>query len=105
MCTADGSIGLLATGVLDDAVLRSLLRAMPEGTWELVCHPGYIDSALEQARTRLRAARETERSALLDVIPEALRNDEDLNLIDFHRLGSEGFQLERRSNKVRSLSG
>jgi chitin disaccharide deacetylase len=105
MCTADGSIGLLATGVLDDAVLRSLLRAMPEGTWELVCHPGYIDSALEQTRTRLRAARETERSALLDVIPEAVRIDEDLNLIDFHRLGSEGFQLEHRSNKVRSLSG
>ena len=90
MCTSDGSIGLLATGVLDDSMLRSLLRAMPEGTWELVCHPGYIDSALEQARTRLRAARETERSALLDVIPEALRNDEELNLIDFHRLGSEG---------------
>jgi chitin disaccharide deacetylase len=89
MCTADGSIGLLATGVLDDSVLRSLLQAMPEGTWELVCHPGYVDGALEQARTRLRAARETERSALLDVIPEALRNDEELNLIDFHQLGSE----------------
>jgi predicted glycoside hydrolase/deacetylase ChbG (UPF0249 family) len=105
MCTADGSIGLLATGVLDGSVMRSLLRAMPEGTWELVCHPGYIDSALEQARTRLRSARETERSALLEVIPEALRNDEELNLIDFHQLGSEGFPLEVRSNRVRSLSG
>jgi predicted glycoside hydrolase/deacetylase ChbG (UPF0249 family) len=90
MRTADGSIGLLATGVLDESVLRSLLGAMPDGTWELVCHPGYVDAALEQARTRLRASRETERSALLDVIPEALRNDEELNLIDFHRLGSEG---------------
>ena len=28
-----------------------------------------------------------------------------LNLIDFHKLGSEGSQLEHRSNKVRSLSG
>ena len=53
----------------------------------------------------MRAARETERNALLDVIPEALKNDEDLNLIDFHRLGSEGSQQEHRSNKVRSLSG
>jgi chitin disaccharide deacetylase len=105
MCTADGSIGLLATGVLDDAVLRSLLRAMPEGTWELVCHPGYIDSALEQARTRLRSERETERSALLEVIPEALRNDEQLNLIDFHQLWRAAAQLEQRSNRVRSLSG
>ena len=90
MRTADGSIGLLATGVLDESVLRSLLRAMPDGIWELVCHPGYVDAALEQARTRLRASRETERSALLDVIPEALMNDKELNLIDFHRLGSEG---------------
>jgi chitin disaccharide deacetylase len=105
ICTADGSIGLLATGVLDDSVLRSLLGAMPAGTWELVCHPGYIDSALEQTRTRLRAARETERSALLDVIPEALRNDGDLNLIDFHLLGSEGFRLGERGDKVRSLRG
>ena len=90
MRTADGSIGLLATGVLDESVLRSLLRAMPDGIWELVCHPGYVDAALEQARPRLRASRETERSALLDVIPEALMNDKELNLIDFHRLGSEG---------------
>jgi predicted glycoside hydrolase/deacetylase ChbG (UPF0249 family) len=105
MCTADGSIGLLATGVLDDAVLRSLLRAMPEGTWELVCHPGYIDNALEQARTRLRAERETERNALLQVIPEALRNDEELNLIDFHRLGSEDPRQGARNEKVRFLSG
>ena len=86
--TADGSIGLLATGILDDAVLRSLLQAMPEGTWELVCHPGYQDSALEQARTRLRASRETERAALLEVIPDMLRNDSGLALIDFHQLGN-----------------
>jgi predicted glycoside hydrolase/deacetylase ChbG (UPF0249 family) len=87
MITADGSMGLLATGVLDDSVLRSLLRAMPSGTWELVCHPGYSDRALDEARTRLRASREVERSALLEVIPEAVRNDSGLALIDFHQLG------------------
>src|ERR1700733_6801492 len=88
MMTADGSIRLLATGILDDAVLRSLLHAMPEGTWELVCHPGYSDSALDQARTRLRASREIERNALLEVIPDMLRNDSGLALIDFHQLGN-----------------
>jgi predicted glycoside hydrolase/deacetylase ChbG (UPF0249 family) len=88
MMTADGSIGLLATGTLDDSVLRSLLHAMPEGTWELVCHPGYQDAALEQARTRLRASRETERSALLEVIPDVLKSDSRLSLIDFHQLGN-----------------
>jgi predicted glycoside hydrolase/deacetylase ChbG (UPF0249 family) len=87
MMTADGSMGLLATGILNDSVLRSLLQAMPTGTWELVCHPGYSDRALDEARTRLRASREVERSALLAVIPEAVRNDSGLALIDFHQLG------------------
>jgi predicted glycoside hydrolase/deacetylase ChbG (UPF0249 family) len=87
MITADGSMGLLATGILDDAVLRGLLRAMPAGTWELVCHPGYIDRALDEARTRLRASREVERSALLAVIPDAIKNDSGLALIDFHQVG------------------
>jgi chitin disaccharide deacetylase len=90
MMSADGSIGLLATGILDESVLRSLVSAMPEGTWELVCHPGYRDVFLNQTRTRLRAERETERSALLGVIPEALRNDSGLTLTDFHRLGDRG---------------
>lgn len=84
--TTDGSIGILATGSLDADVLRSLLRAMPEGTWELVCHPGYHDRALDQARTRLLASRDMERSALLEVIPEALKQDAGLSLIDFHQV-------------------
>jgi chitin disaccharide deacetylase len=87
MSTSEGSIGLLATGTLDDSVLRSLLQAMPSGTWELVCHPGYRDQVLDQVRTRLRTERETERSALLGVIPEATRNDAELALIDYHQLG------------------
>jgi hypothetical protein len=86
MMTADGSMGLLATGVLDESVLRSLIQAMPSGTWELVCHPGYSDQALDQTRTRLRASREVERGALLAVIPEAIKNDSGLVLIDFHQV-------------------
>jgi chitin disaccharide deacetylase len=86
MMTADGSMGLLATGVLDESVLRSLIQAMPSGTWELVCHPGYSDQALDQARTRLRASREVERSALLAVIPDAMKNDSGLALINFHQV-------------------
>ena len=89
MMTADGAIGVLATGRLDDSVLRSLLQAMPGGTWELVCHPGYSDQALEQAHTRLLASRETERFALLDVIPEALSKESGLALTDFHQLRHE----------------
>ena len=60
---------MLATGTLDVETLRRLLAAMPEGTWELVCHPGYRDAALDEARTRLRESRAIEHAALLEVIP------------------------------------
>jgi len=63
--TTDGAIGLLATGILDVAMIASLLRKMPTGTWELVTHPGYNDADLALAHTRLLASRETEREALL----------------------------------------
>jgi len=83
MLTTDGAVGVLATGRLDDAVLRDLIGAMPAGTWELVCHPGYSDRALRESRTRLLASRDVERAALLAVVPEALS---ELDLIDFHQL-------------------
>jgi predicted glycoside hydrolase/deacetylase ChbG (UPF0249 family) len=85
--TTDGAIGVLATGTLDEQVLRSLLAAMPEGIWELVCHPGYRDEALEQANTRLLTSRDTERDALLAVVPETLHQNPNCHLIDFHELG------------------
>lgn len=62
--TTDGAIGVLATGTIDSKVVSSLLQSLPAGTWELVTHPGYNDTDLAQAHTRLLASRETEREAL-----------------------------------------
>ena len=64
--TTDGTIGVSATGKLDTATLHELLDRMPEGTWELVCHPGYNDRDLAKITTRLRESRDVERRALLD---------------------------------------
>lgn len=55
--TPDGSFGVITTGDVDATLLRALLENMPEGTWELVCHPGYNDADLDKVRTRLRASR------------------------------------------------
>ena len=85
IATTDGAIGVMATGTLDQASLRALLSEMPDGLWELVCHPGHQDGILEQTRTRLRASREIERQALLEVIPE-LERDSAFNLIDFREI-------------------
>jgi len=82
--TTDGAIGVLATGSLDSKTISSLLRNLPEGTWELVTHPGYNDSDLAQAHTRLLASRETERKALLAIAPR-----DDVEFISFARLAAE----------------
>ena len=70
LATTDGAIGVLATGTSNvPRALQSLLAAIPEGTWELVCHPGYPDRHLEQLRTRLRGSRGQEHRALHDLVP------------------------------------
>jgi chitin disaccharide deacetylase len=80
--TTDGAIGVLATGTLDVATVATLLRNLPEGTWELVTHPGYNDNDLALARTRLLRSREVERTAL-----GVLRRHPEIRLISFADLG------------------
>ena len=89
VCTTDGSLGVLATGSLDEATLRRILEAMPEGTWELVCHPGYVDAELRAAGTRLIESRDIERGALGEVIPEVARRN--VSLIHFGQLKAASF--------------
>ncbi len=56
--------GLTPTGFLTRAAVESLLRNLPEGSTELMCHPGYADAALAQSPTRLQAERQSELAAL-----------------------------------------
>jgi len=81
--TTEGTLGISATGDLDAETLHGLLALMPEGAWELVCHPGYNDAALDSVTTRLRQHREIELHALLTEIPQALRNYPELQLISY----------------------
>jgi hopanoid biosynthesis associated protein HpnK len=64
MVSADGTVGIAVTGLLDQHKLLRILEALPEGTWELVCHPGYSDADLQSAGTRLTQSREIELAAL-----------------------------------------
>jgi chitin disaccharide deacetylase len=88
MVTTDGSLGVLATGSMTPETLRRMLGAMPEGTWELVSHPGYCDEGLRAAGTRLLESREIERKALLEVVPKIAA---DVSLIHFGRLRTASF--------------
>lgn len=62
--STDGTVGIAVTGMLDQKKLLRIIEALPEGTWELVCHPGYSDADLQAAGTRLTQSREIELSAL-----------------------------------------
>ncbi|HEV2214771.1 MAG TPA: ChbG/HpnK family deacetylase [Terracidiphilus sp.] len=79
--TTDGTIAVAGTGVLDEAMVRSLMNRLPAGTWELVTHPGYNDADLAKVRTRLRASREVEQQAL-----HALKEFPALELTSFAAL-------------------
>ena len=46
--------GLSQTGFLNVETLTPILRNLPDGTSELMCHPGYPDSPLAKTGTRLR---------------------------------------------------
>ena len=80
--TTDGAIGVLATGTVNIATVNALITAMPEGTFELVSHPGYRDEQLTKANTRLLESREIERNALM-----AIRDYRGIDLISFANLG------------------
>lgn len=60
----DGVIGVIEAGSMDGILLRQAIEGLPEGTWELVCHPGYADDDLRAVRTRLVESRDRERSLL-----------------------------------------
>jgi predicted glycoside hydrolase/deacetylase ChbG (UPF0249 family) len=87
LATPDGSIGILATGSLNTARLYRLLKEIPPGTWELVCHPGYPDAALGKVRTRLRRSRELERIALDQIL--GMNRFSGAHMINFQALRSK----------------
>ena len=56
--------GFKMTGAFDAASLAALIRALPEGSTEFMCHPGRCGTDLRAARTRLKESREAELRAL-----------------------------------------
>ncbi len=85
--STDGTIGISATGNLYSETLHAILHSMPtEGTFELVCHPGYNDSDLDRIVTRLRTHREIERQALLAEVPALALHPNAPQLINYGEL-------------------
>jgi predicted glycoside hydrolase/deacetylase ChbG (UPF0249 family) len=86
MVTPDGCIGIAATGGLTLATFQSLIKNLPEGTWELVSHPGYIDVELGEIKTRLRTSREKELVILTSEAAKESLDRAQIELISYHDL-------------------
>lgn len=62
--TTDHFAGFQMTGVFRTEELGALLRGLPEGITEFMCHPGFCRDELRRAPTRLKESREEELRAL-----------------------------------------
>jgi hopanoid biosynthesis associated protein HpnK len=74
-------VGRTHTGVLSADSLEGLLRRLRPGVTELMVHPGYVDTALSQTRTRLLSSRAEEVQLLCATDTHDLVADEGIQLI------------------------
>jgi chitin disaccharide deacetylase len=86
--TADYFCGIAQTGELTKEGVARLLRSLPEGTTELMCHPGYADEALRKTSTRLQSSRQKEMEILTDKEIRNLVASQGIRLIDYAFLAS-----------------
>jgi predicted glycoside hydrolase/deacetylase ChbG (UPF0249 family) len=81
--TADYFCGIAQTGELTREGVEQFVKSLPEGTTELVCHPGYADAALRKTPTRLQDSRQTELQILTDTGIRNLVASLGIRLIDY----------------------
>jgi len=81
--TADYFCGIAQTGELTRDGVAQFVKSLPDGTTELMCHPGYADAALQKTRTRLQDSRQTELQILTDTAIRNLVASLGIRLIDY----------------------
>jgi len=81
--TADYFCGIAQTGELTREGVEQLVKILPDGTTELMCHPGYVDAALRKTPTRLRDSRQSELEILTDTGIRNLVASLGIRLIDY----------------------
>ena len=84
--STDHFAGFQITGKYNAAELAALIRALPEGSTEFMCHPGRCSDELLAARTRLKKSREEELRALTSPgVRDALR-EAGVSLVTYREL-------------------
>ncbi|MGA2098715.1 MAG: ChbG/HpnK family deacetylase [Candidatus Acidiferrum sp.] len=83
IAAADYFCGIAQTGELTREGVLRLLEILPEGTTELMCHPGYVDADLAKSATRLQSSRQTEVQILTDMAIRNIVASQGIRLIDY----------------------
>src|SRR5215470_5770216 len=86
--TADYFCGIAQTGVLTREGVLELLEVLPEGTTELMCHPGYMDDDLAQTPTRLQDSRASELAILTDTTVRKSIASHGIRLINYGQIAN-----------------
>jgi predicted glycoside hydrolase/deacetylase ChbG (UPF0249 family) len=87
LVSTDYFCGIAQTGVMTREGVEQLLKNLPEGTTELMCHPGYADEDLKRSGTRLQASRQTELEILTDPRIRKLVATQGIRLISYQLIG------------------
>jgi chitin disaccharide deacetylase len=66
--------------------ILEVVRQLPEGTSELMCHPGYVDAELERTGTRLLGEREIEAFALRSGLISSFLAGSRIRLVNYKAL-------------------
>jgi predicted glycoside hydrolase/deacetylase ChbG (UPF0249 family) len=83
IATTDYFCGIAQTGELTVEGMKCLLQNLPEGTTEMMCHPGFMDKELEESATRLQDSRELEVEILSSPHIRNLVASQGIRLIDY----------------------
>jgi predicted glycoside hydrolase/deacetylase ChbG (UPF0249 family) len=84
--STDHFAGFRITGKFDVADLTALIRVLPEGSTEFMCHPGICTEELRGANTRLKESRAAELQALTAPVLRDLLKEAGVELATFNSL-------------------
>jgi predicted glycoside hydrolase/deacetylase ChbG (UPF0249 family) len=83
IATTDHFCGIAQTGELNLDGMKRLLQSLPEGTTEMMCHPGFMDAELENSPTRLQDSRALEVEIFTSPDIRNLVASQGIRLIDY----------------------
>jgi predicted glycoside hydrolase/deacetylase ChbG (UPF0249 family) len=78
--------GFQLTGRFRAAELAGVIRHLPDGVTEFMCHPGKLGEELRSAATRLKQSREDELEALTSPLVRKAVEESGVRLVNFRQL-------------------